>query len=144
MASDYNWNNIGLGKTGETYLVGKDYLMRSISRFYLEDTLAFKKGLINVGIQEEEVNDMYNVGTTILNLRVQTEATEEALMGKTGTKAISDYRGVSVLSSYAPLQISGLQWGILSEIDHAEAHEVLHAFKRKIFITVALLLFVLI
>jgi len=143
MTSNYNWESSGLGASGETYLVGEDFLMRSISRFYLEDTSNFKIELMDVGIKESNIDRMYNVGTTILNLRIRTEASKEALVGKTDTKVVQDYRGVSVLSSYTPLQIPGLKWAILSEIDHSEAHQELHAFKRNIFITLALLLLVL-
>lgn len=143
MTSNYAWKEVGLGESGETYLVGEDFLMRSISRFYLEDTLNFTKELMNVGIRKEEITKMYNMGTSILNMRIKTDASEEALAGKVDTKIVDDYRGVPVLSSYAPINVAGLKWAILSEIDHAEAQKELLGFKRKIFITLALLLLVL-
>jgi methyl-accepting chemotaxis protein len=37
MTYDGNWEETGLGASGETYLVGSDYLMRSNGRFLLED-----------------------------------------------------------------------------------------------------------
>ena len=51
-----------------------------------------------------------------------------------------DYRGVPVLSSYAPLKIKGFDWVILSQIDLAEAYAPIHAFQRQILITVTLLI----
>ena len=45
MTGNQNWEADGLGKTGETFLVGEDQYMRSVSRFYLEDSLEFEKNL---------------------------------------------------------------------------------------------------
>jgi signal transduction histidine kinase len=84
----------GLGKTGETYLVGKDYLMRSNSRF--------KK------------DAPYNIS-------VKTVGVEEAFRNKTGTKKIRDYRNIPVFSSFSKVNIEGLDWVILAEIDVQEA-----------------------
>lgn len=143
MTSDRNWDIVGMGKTGETYLVGKDFKMRSVSRFFLEDTLNFKSELMDIGLKEKKIGVMYNIGTTILNLQVQTEATQEALKGQSATKIVDDYRGVPVLSSYSPINIAGLEWAILAEMDQYEAMSVLRTFKRNIIITLALLLFIL-
>ncbi len=85
----------GMGETGESYLVGSDNLMRSNSRFS-EDS-------------------------TILQTEIKTVAATQALAGETNAEVLPDYRGVSVLSAYAPLEIAGSQWAILAEIDEAEA-----------------------
>jgi methyl-accepting chemotaxis protein len=87
----------GLGQSGETYLVGPDKLFRSDSRFVDESTV---------------LNPAYVVDTLAVN---------EALSGNSGQEIVLDYRGVHVLSAYAPLEIAGLQWAILAEIDLAEA-----------------------
>jgi methyl-accepting chemotaxis protein len=84
----------GLGETGETYLVGKDGLMRSDSRFAEESTL--------------------------LTQSVQSAAVERALAGRSGVEVVDDYRGVPVWSAYAPLDVDGLDWVVLAEIDQAE------------------------
>ena len=87
----------GLGETGETYLVGSDKLFRSDSRF-VEDS-------------------------TILDATYQvvSPAVTQALAGETGEQITSDYRGIPVLSAYAPLGLEGLQWLILAEISVSEA-----------------------
>ncbi len=85
----------GMGKTGETYLVGSDLLMRSNSRF--------------------------SKGITILRQKVDTKAAREAIAGKKGVGLTKDYRGVYVFSAYAPLKIKGLNWAIIAEIDKNEA-----------------------
>ncbi len=90
----------GLGDSGETYLVGEDLLMRSDSRF--ENT------------------------STILEKKVDTIASQNALQDKPGTDIIKDYRGVDVLSSYSHVGLNELlgtdfEWAIISEIDKSEA-----------------------
>lgn len=93
----------GMGKTGETYLIGSDYLMRSDS-YLAPETHSVAASFANpeVGV-------------------VKTEAAKAALAGKRDTKIIIDYNGNPVLSSYAPVNIMGLKWAILAEIDEAEA-----------------------
>lgn len=93
----------GMGKTGETYLVGSDKLMRSDS--YLD-------------------SDNHSVTASFRNPEkgsVETDATEAALSGKTEEKIILDYNGNLVLSAYTPLQFANLNWALLAEIDEAEA-----------------------
>jgi methyl-accepting chemotaxis protein len=85
----------GLGETGETYIVGADRLMRSDSRFFEE--------------------------SSVLKRRVDTVGVNEGLAGRPGEQIIADYRGVPVLSAWAPLAVEGVKWVILSEIDEAEA-----------------------
>jgi methyl-accepting chemotaxis protein len=93
----------GLGKSGETYIVGSDKLMRSDS--FLDP-------------------DNHSVAASFKNPekgRVDTEATSSALAGKTEEKIITDYNGNSVLSAYTPLKFDNLHWALLAEIDEAEA-----------------------
>jgi len=93
----------GLGKTGEVYLVGADKLMRSDS--FLDP--------VNHSVKASFAHP--DKGSA------DTEATRNALSGKSGADIIIDYNGNPVLSVYAPLNIKGLRWAILAEIDVAEA-----------------------
>ncbi|HNV95936.1 MAG TPA: histidine kinase [Bacteroidales bacterium] len=104
---DYSGNN-GLGKTGETYIVGSDSLMRSNSRFFHK---------------------------TILKIKVKSGSVKKALQGQTGTDIISDYRNIRCLSSYSPLTIEGLKWIILAEIDEKETMKSISAIRDNILIT---------
>ncbi len=140
MTGNGNWEVDGLGESGETYLVGDDYMMRSISRFYLQDTVGYSNALTELGVEKEQVEKMYRIGTTILEQRVKTEGVKNALEGKNETRIIDDYRFVPVLSSYAPLQIRGLNWAILSEIDEAEANIPIINFQKRVFIALCVII----
>lgn len=94
----------GMGQTGESYLVGSDKLMRSDS--YLDPT--------GHSVQASFSGNVKHNG-------VDTQAVAAALNGQTGTEIIIDYNGNPVLSAYTPLDIHGIQWLLISEIDEAEA-----------------------
>ncbi len=85
---------VGLGNTGETYLVGSDNLFRSDSRF--------------------EKN-------TILNKEVNTSAVQKALNGQSGVEVSDNYQGSEVISVYDAINIKELHWGFLTEISTKEA-----------------------
>jgi class 3 adenylate cyclase len=143
MTGNRKWEGDGLGKTGETYLVGRDYLMRSVSRFLEQDPKGYIEALRAVGVTDATVKRINQYKTSILQQKVQTKGAATALMGQQGTQILKDYRGIPVLSSYAPLKIEGLDWVILSEIDLSEAYEPIYSFTRQVLISATLLMLLL-
>ena len=85
----------GLGKTGETYIVGTDLLMRSDSRF--------------------------SKGSTILKTKVDTEQVRLALKGQAGRLTGTDYRGEPVVAAYKPLKFLNTTWAVIAEQETGEA-----------------------
>ncbi len=55
MTGGNEWERDGLGKTGETYLVGPDHLMRSNSRFLIESPDTYVERLRKTQTPEAEV-----------------------------------------------------------------------------------------
>ncbi|KNC69076.1 methyl-accepting chemotaxis protein [Pseudoalteromonas ardens] len=94
----------GMGKTGESYLVGSDLRMRSDS--YLDPTA-------------HSVTASF--AGSVAHNGVDTYAVRRGLQGFSETKLIIDYNGNPVLSAYMPFQFENLNWVLLSEIDKAEA-----------------------
>jgi len=94
----------GMGETGETYLVGSDFKMRSDS--YLDPDSHSVSASFRGSVSENGVD---------------TNASRAALSGKTGTQMMLDYNQREVLSSYSPIQVGGTTWAIISEIDADEA-----------------------
>lgn len=115
------WEESGLGESGETYLVGNDYTMRSQSRFLLQDKSNYLALLQDIRLPEKVIEDIATKNTSIGLQPVKTLGSSAALRGDSGFQIFEDYRGVAVLSAYKPLAIQGLDWVILSEIDEAEA-----------------------
>jgi methyl-accepting chemotaxis protein len=96
----------GMGETGDTYLVGPGYMMRSDSRFATE--------------------------STILKTEVKTEASEAALAGQTDVRTVKDYRGASVLAVFQPVEVEGLDWVIISQIDQAELQVPINSLRNNV------------
>ncbi|MDV7338227.1 methyl-accepting chemotaxis protein [Terasakiella sp. A23] len=88
---------VGLGESGETYLVGTDMLMRSDSRFEKE--------------------------STILKKKIDTAPVQAALGNEKSVLITEDYRGVKVLSAFSPLTFHGVTWAVLAEIDLEEVDQ---------------------
>ena len=120
MTGDKKWANQGLGATGETYLVGKDLLMRTDSRFILDDKVTFLKEF-GSKISAEQLSLADKKVTTIGVVKVDTTAAKEAIGGKDGFGLINDYRGLPVLSAYGPLDLFGTRFAVLAEQDESEA-----------------------
>ena len=139
MTGNRKWEADGLGESGETYLVGRDFLMRSVSRFLEQDPKGYGDILRSLGVKESVISRINQYKSSILQQPVRTKAVEEALAGKEGTQIIKDYRSIPVLSSYAPLQLEGLDWVILSEIDLSEAYAPIYSFAKQILIYATLL-----
>ena len=142
MTGNRGWQEDGLGATGETYLVGSDHRMRSISRFLIEDPDGYAQALRASGVPDSTVLRILRRKTSILEQEVRNEAANEAIQGASGTRIVDDYRGVPVLSSYAPLALPDVSWVILSEIDQAEAYAAITGFERRLVVSAVILMFV--
>jgi len=117
----------GYGASQEDYLVGPDKLMRSDS--YLDP-----KGH---SIQASFANPS--------NGSVNTEASNEALAGKTDTKIVIDYNNNPVLSSFSTISVGeDFKWAILSEIDEAEVLSVPNSIRNTLIIYSLILLLIII
>jgi serine phosphatase RsbU (regulator of sigma subunit) len=107
----------GLGSTGETYLVGEDRYMRSTSIF---------------------------LPRSVLRVQVHSKAAEQALAGQANMMIAPDYRNISVLSSFSPVKVPGLNWGIIAEIDEREILAPVHALRDKVLVVSGIVLIIFI
>ena len=84
----------GLGRTGETILIGPDLTMRSDSRFSSD--------------------------STILTSAVENEASRAALAGDGGYAMIDAPDGSRKVTVFQPIDVFGQRWAVLAEMDEAE------------------------
>lgn len=124
MTGGNNWKGMGLGESGEVYLVGQDFKMRNNSRFLIEAPKEYFKFLKDLKVDPASIEKQKVLKTSIGISEVKTLGSRASLNGKTDFQIFPDYRGISVLSAYAPVDILGLKWGILAEIDEEEAFAV--------------------
>ncbi|MEG4225413.1 adenylate/guanylate cyclase domain-containing protein [Microcoleus sp. N9_B2] len=136
-----NWEGSGLQKTGEAYLVGPDSLMRSTSRFWVEDPKKYQNTVRYTGTDQTTLQLMEKFNTTIGLQKINSTAAQAALTGKQGMMVDRNYRGAEVLSSYAPLKLNGLNWAILAEMEVGEAYRPLYTL--QVILLIAAVLFLL-
>ena len=86
----------GLGETGQSFLVGRDQLMRTDSRFSDE--------------------------STILAREVENQAVNDALDGGQGASNVIDMYGEEAIAAYTFIDFKGTRWAMLAEIAR---HEIL-------------------
>lgn len=98
----------GMGTTGETYIVGHDYAMRSSSRFWPDKPPG--------------------------SILARTTAVDKSFQGLSGSEIIQDYRGEKVLSVYHRVANRDLNWVIISEIDWNEAMQPIRQLQNYLII----------
>lgn len=96
----------GLGQSGEVFLLGKDRLMRSNARLEKEESL--------------------------LKVKVNTEGTERSFTGDESIWHYVDRRGVPIVGGGAKLELPGLDWIIVTEIDEDEVNARVDAMQGKV------------
>ncbi len=126
MTNDNEWRALGLGETGETFLVGPsklagfDYTLRSNSRFFVEDSERYLDAIAILGIPQNIQDSMVSQGTVSGRQPINTPGVQAVFENESGTDTFLDYRGVAVYSAYTPLDIPGLNWGLMSQKDQVE------------------------
>ena len=98
----------GLGETGHAFMVGSDMMLRTDVRF------------------EEE--------STILRAKAETDAVTRAVAGESGTSTGPGYSGETTIAAFGPVEIEGLDWALVAEIDRSEALASAYALQRVIMI----------
>jgi len=99
------YDEVGLGSSGEAFLVAADSSMRSNSRFMKE--LQDKKTQLNQ--------------TSVGFFKINTESTLSAQQGNNKTIETLDYKQREVISSFSPIDIYDKKWAIVVKMDKEEA-----------------------
>jgi methyl-accepting chemotaxis protein len=127
-----NFNNLfeeaGLGKTGEAFLVGMDRTMRTDSRFVKE-------------IKDSRVQAHH---TTINIFEVNTQPVRNVLAGKRGSMMATDYRDIDILNSYTPVEFFDENWGLIVKMDEEEALQSVVTTRNIILISSIVIIIVLV
>jgi HAMP domain-containing protein len=99
------------------------------------DSKGFLEDLRKKGVSRAVIEQIERQGNVINALPVKSSSAEKAMKGEEGIDITTDYRGEEVLSSYGHLDLNSLRWGVIAEIDTAEAFRPVRAFGRKVLVT---------
>lgn len=137
------WREQGLGETGAAFIVGPDRLIRSDHRLMLETPDKFLADVVKSGVVKPKVAErMKRQGSTVLYYPISKGLADPPLAGRSGTEFRVSQLGVGALFSYAPLDLPGLNWAIVTRIDQNEVLASQINFNRNVMIaacTLALL-----
>ena len=144
MTNKNAWNNMGFGKSGETYLVANDYTIRNEPRGLIENKEKFLSSLSKAGFsssQSKRMLELINRYNSAIGLYpVRTKAAMQSISGTSGNEITTNTFGETVLSAYKPLEINGVKWAIISEINAKEAFYPIEQLRKEFLIfTVGLL-----
>jgi class 3 adenylate cyclase len=137
------WEQGRFGSTGETYLVGQDRRMRSVSRAFLED----QAGYFAAVEQQSEISELelsaldrrraVSLGTTALLQEIDGPAVDAALAGDEGRIESTNYLGDEVYTAYQPLDIPDVDWVLVAEQERSEVDEPITDLTRDAFVLTA-------
>jgi len=116
----------GMGETGETYLIGKDYLFRSNSRLTNDETL------LKVSVNTKGPQEAFRTKSAFKGVYGDYTTAAEAEQG--GREYSKDLGGVPVLGTVS--YIPELNWVLVAEIDEAEALAAAYSLRNTTVITV--------
>jgi methyl-accepting chemotaxis protein len=158
MSSSRQWSSIGLGSTGDSYLVGRDMLMRTNARPMVEDKDSFIE-FIRGHVTSEHIQNLSKKGTTVgiqkvdispvRRLLEQSDSTEETLGTSQSRDMVSsiggyekfiDYRGENVYGTASLLDLHGLKWVLVVTKDVQEVLKPLSELHNNIWFYTLLIL----
>lgn len=131
---DGNWQDNGFGDTAEVYVVGRDNLMRTDSRLWIEDPAEYLQRLDGEGTDPLVGNLIETFGSTVLLQPVETKAVAEALDGEQFLGRTTNYLGQNTLSAAGPVGADQVDWVVVAEISKAEANDPLRSYLTRILI----------
>ncbi len=140
MTDNKKWEQQGLGKTGESFLVGQDFKLRSSPRAFLENPKEYFQNLRAKGVSQEKIDWIKRANSPVLIQEVRTEGAKRSLAGQTGEIEDIDYRGKRVLKSFQPIRFGNLEWGLVSKMDKAEALQGVRRLRDALLLLGAILI----
>jgi methyl-accepting chemotaxis protein len=140
MTNNKQWHEVGLGETGETILVGDDYKLRSMGRFFYTEPESFLQRMHDI-VADPKIIKIMQARKTDLGLQtVDMDAAKEAIMGNKGYNIFYGYRQFPVFAAYDKLNVAGIDWAIIAKIDQSEALAASIILKHKIWLYTAITL----
>jgi class 3 adenylate cyclase len=134
-----SWKSEGLGESGEVYLVGRDYKMRSDSRGILQNSAKYIADLNSTDLDKNSKVLISILQSTILNQDVHSQSVKLAIEGKNGSILTQNYLNKNVISSYSPLTLDGLNWVIIAEQEIEEAEEPIKELQNNLLVSSTIL-----
>jgi len=129
MTGNQKWQDLGLGQTGDLYLVDQDQKLVTEVRPYLTDKTSF------VAKYPEFKAGPYGLGG---HTKLQLPQIKDALAGKTGVAEAEDYRGIESLVSWRPLQIGQRHYALIVQQELSESLAAVSTIRTNLILSTLL------
>lgn len=143
MTADGNWQDTGLGATGDAYLVAADGRLITEPRPMLtqgEQTLA----TLDLSAQQPELRqDMQRYQALSGRYRFDSPAVQHAVAGESGLGQMANPFGTTVLMSWQPLQIGDTRFALITEQSLEESYGAVSAMRSEIVLSILLAVLVM-
>jgi methyl-accepting chemotaxis protein len=111
------YTDVGLGESGECYLVGSDYKLKNKMRYTANIDNKLTK----------------HFGTTTGIYKMDTNTVKKALNGQNGIE-IANQNGKNLLIAYDNIDVYGQKWAIIAQVDEDEILSAINYIVLEIFI----------
>ncbi|MAT07062.1 MAG: hypothetical protein CL424_18670 [Acidimicrobiaceae bacterium] len=143
VTSGQQWDLLGLGDTGDAYLVGADRRLRTVPRPWFDDPDAYLERYLDIGGDERAAELMAFTGSPVLLQPVDNDAVDVALEGDAFTGSTTNFLGRTTLTAASPVDVADLGWIVVTEQEVDETRDELERFVLAIVVVLAVLLSVL-
>jgi HAMP domain-containing protein/HPt (histidine-containing phosphotransfer) domain-containing protein len=134
-----HWPEVGLGNTGQAYIIGPDHLLRTESRFL--DQLPDTATVATSNLDGTPGPRSSVLAAPLNNLATDRLFSDEANVNS-GEVTFIDERGHEALGLFAPIAVPELDWGLVIRIDTSEAFQPASDLARSV-ATVGLVILVI-
>ncbi len=140
MTAQRDWHRLGLGATGESYIVGGDRTLRTDTRAWLEDPSDYLSRHLQ-RYDDPDATDLIDlIGSPVLVQPVDNAAVTESLDGNQFSGTVNNYLGTATLAASGPATVEGVNWAVIVEVDKSESDTALNSLLRRFFLVLAILL----
>ena len=140
MTAEQDWRLLGLGDTGESYIVGPTGTLRTDTRAWLEDPDDYLRRHVERYDDQTAADLIETVGSPVLIQEVDNAAVAASLDGDEFIGTVTNYLGTKTLAAAAPTALEGVNWAVLVEIDRSETDAALNSLLRRFLLVLAILL----
>jgi HAMP domain-containing protein len=140
VTADQQWDDLGLGETGEAYLVGTDLRLRTVPRPWFDDPAAYIERFLANGGDDRTASLIEFTGSPVLFQEVDNAAVRAAIDGGDFIGTVDNYLGQQTLAASTPVDAGDLGWVVVTEQRTGEVREELEEFAISIAILLAVLL----
>jgi len=140
MTAQGDWQRLGLGASGESYIVGGDRTLRTETRAWLEDPADYLRRHL-AQFDDPGATDLIElIGSPVLVQPVDNAAVTESLDGNQFSGTVNNYLGTKTLAASGPADVEGVNWAVVVEVDKSESDTALNSLLRRFSLVLAVLL----